>query len=342
VRDIVTKGLDEMAEQEADRTSTEVNWPLDGTTVYGTLVRPGGAGPFPAVVMVAGSGPTDRDWNTPLLPGSNGSARLLADALADGGFASLRYDKRVAGPHAAENYPALIGKISFQSHVDELASALRELAGRDFVDRGRIFLLTNSEGALHGLNYQVHDPAIPFAGMVLTAPPGRVMSEVGRSQVVAQLSGLPNSAELIAAYDKAMARFQAGEAVPPDPTLPQGVNMLLQGLSTPANLPFARELWAADAALWLAQVKVPALVVIGRKDIQVDWQADGARLQQATAAHDDITFAFPEHANHVLKHEPLPREALNPAEVGAGYNAPDATLDAEAEGIIMAWLAAHA
>ena len=114
-----------MAEQKRNATSIEVNWPLDETKIYATLVRPSGAGPFPGVVMVAGSGPTDRDWNTPLLPGSNGSARLLAEVLAAHGFVSLRYDKRAAGPHAAENFPALVGKISLQSHVDELASAVR-------------------------------------------------------------------------------------------------------------------------------------------------------------------------------------------------------------------------
>src|ERR1700758_697896 len=110
-----------MADQESYGQSSEVTWQLGATTVYGTLVRPSGAGPFPAAVMVAGSGPTDRDWNSPLLSGSNGSARLLAGALAGAGIASLRYDKRASGPHARENMQGLIGKLSMQSHVDELA-----------------------------------------------------------------------------------------------------------------------------------------------------------------------------------------------------------------------------
>src|ERR1043165_2032733 len=117
-----------MTDQIAYAESTEVSWPLEATTVYGTLVRPSGPGPFPAVVMVAGSGPTDRDWNSPLLPGTNGSARLLAQALAQAGIASLRYDKRASGPHARENLQTLISKISMQSHLDELAGAVRTLA----------------------------------------------------------------------------------------------------------------------------------------------------------------------------------------------------------------------
>src|SRR5205085_4254038 len=119
-----------MTDQDAYGESSEVNWVLGSTTVYGTLVRPVGPGPFPAVVMVAGSGPTDRDWNSPLLPGANGSARLLAEALARAGITSLRYDKRASGPHAHENVPALISKISMQSHVDELAGAVRTMASQ--------------------------------------------------------------------------------------------------------------------------------------------------------------------------------------------------------------------
>ncbi len=331
-----------MAEQETGATSIEVQWPLDDTTMYATVVRPAGAGPFPGVVMVAGSGPTDRDWNTPLLPGTNGSARLLAEELARRGIASIRYDKRAAGPHAAENFPRLIGKVSFQAHVDELAGAVRELAGCDFVDPARIFALTNSEGGLHALNYQVHGPALPFAGLVLTAPPGRVMGEVGRSQVVAQLAGLPGGTDMIAAYDAAIARFQAGEPVTIDPVLPQGVQMLLQGLTAPPNLPFARELWLADASAWLARVTVPVFVVIGKKDIQVDWQADGQPLREAAAGRPGVEFVFPENANHVLKHEPQPRLELNPAEASLRYNAPGATLDPEALAAITRWLTAHA
>src|SRR5436305_15246668 len=112
---------------------SEVEWQVDSMTMRGTLVRPLGSGPFPAVVFIAGSGPTDRDWNSPLLPGSNGSARLIAEELARAGFASLRYDKRASGPLARENVPRLIGKIGLQRHVDELAGAVRERASRAFV-----------------------------------------------------------------------------------------------------------------------------------------------------------------------------------------------------------------
>src|SRR5689334_8601079 len=133
--------------------SLDVEWQNDSIPVSGTVRRPLGDGPFPAIVFVAGSGPTDRDWNTPLLPGSNGSARLIAEELAGAGFASLRYDKRASGPQARENVMRMIGRVSMQSHLDELEGAVRTIAARSFVRPDRIFAVANSEGTLHALNY---------------------------------------------------------------------------------------------------------------------------------------------------------------------------------------------
>ncbi|MHB8598053.1 MAG: alpha/beta hydrolase family protein [Ktedonobacteraceae bacterium] len=331
-----------MTDQDSYGESSEVNWQLGETSVYGTLVRPFGPGPFPAVVMVAGSGPTDRDWNSPLLPGSNGSARLLAEALARARIASLRYDKRASGPHARENVPLLIGKISMQSHVDELAGAVHTIASQAYVRNDRIFALANSEGTLHALNYQLHSPAIPLAGLILTGLPGRAVGTVARSQLAAQAVGVPNGDALLALYDAAIARFLAGEPIAPDPSLPEGVQMLLQSLTTPANLPFARELWMADATPLLRQVNVPVLVIIGKKDIQVDWQADGEPLQRAAAGHKEVTFLFPENTNHILKQELRPRSELVPAEIAESYNGPDTHLDPQTLTSILEWLTAHA
>jgi len=259
-----------MTESRAYGQSLEVSWPLGPTTVYGTVVMPEGRGPFPGVMLVAGSGPTDRDWNSPLLPGTNGSGRLLAEVLGRAGFASLRYDKRASGPHVRETIPLLIGAITMQSHVDELAGAVRTLAAQHGVRSDRIFALGNSEGTLHVLNYQLGDPGIPFAGMVLTGAPGRSVGAVAHAQLAAQSKSFPNGEELLRLYDAAVARFLAGEPAAPDPTLPEGVRTLIASLESPYNLPFARELWTADAAAPLKEVRVPVLVVIGKKDLPSD------------------------------------------------------------------------
>ena len=85
--------------------SEDVSWKIDETTVTATVTRPDSGGIHPAIVLIAGSGPTDKDWTSPLLPGTNGSARLLAEELAKIGFVTIRYDKRVTGPYAQQNIP---------------------------------------------------------------------------------------------------------------------------------------------------------------------------------------------------------------------------------------------
>jgi pimeloyl-ACP methyl ester carboxylesterase len=262
--------------------------------------------------------------------------------LGRAGFASLRYDKRASGPHVRETIPLLIGAITMQAHVDELAGAVRTLAEQKGIRRDRIFALGNSEGTLHALNYQVHDPGIPLAGLVLTGPPGRSVGAVTRSQLAAQARSFPNGEQLLGLYDSAVARFLAGEPAAADPALPDGVRSLIAALESPYNLPFARELWTADAAAPLSEVRVPVLIIIGKKDLQVDWQADAEPLQRAAARRTDVIFLFPEEANHVLKHEPRPREELAQSEAMQRYNADDASLDAETVAAIVAWLTVRA
>jgi pimeloyl-ACP methyl ester carboxylesterase len=317
--------------------STEVTWELDGITMQGTLVRPDGGGRFAAAVLVAGSGPTDRDWCSPLLPGTNGSARLLAAALAEAGIASLRYDKRGSGPSAAENIPRLIGRLSMQSYLDELAAAVGVLAAQEYIEASRIVGLGNSEGALHVLHYATSAQAIPFAGMVLVAPPGRPMRDVLLSQLALQAAQVPNGTELMSSVRAATAQYEAGQPMDLDPLLPDTIKMVLSSFEMPANLPLARELWSEDATRLLPNVRIPTLVLIGGHDLQVDMHADGDPLQAAAAGMVNIAFAFPPTANHVLK-EDTRTAAEVIATPGNGYNADGTRLDPEALQTILSWL----
>ena len=321
-----------------ERNSEEVTWDVDGIAVFGTLTHPANTGPHPAIVFVAGSGPTDRDWCSPLLPGTNCSGRLLANALTENGFITLRYDKRAAGPRVRENLPQLIGKISMQGHLDELTGAVTKLVSLRDVDASRLFVLTSSEGAIHALNYQTRTPDPRFKGLVLTGAPGRAIGLVARDQLLAQVSPLANGDEIMKRYDACIAAFVAGKPIVPDASLPEGMKILLASLTVPANLPFARELWLENPAQLAAQVSEHMLVVIGKKDIQVDWRADGGALQKATVKNGTATFVFPDNADHVLKYEPRPREHLVAADVGAQYNAEGRVMDSDALSAITNWL----
>lgn len=171
----------------------ELEWLVDKIPVYGTLTRPKNQDPHTVVVFVAGSGPTDRNWCSPLIPGKNGSAKLLAEELATRGILTLRYDKRASGPHVKENIPKMMGKISMQSHMEELSGAVRKLISEKYADEGNLFVLTNSEGAIHALNYQLQEDAYRFKGLVLTGAPGRAIDQVARTQAYNAFASLPNS-----------------------------------------------------------------------------------------------------------------------------------------------------
>ena len=181
-----------MTDQDSYAESLEVNWQMDSTTVYGTMVRPSGPGPFPAVVMVAGSGPTDRDWNSPLLPGHQWQR-----ASACGGVRTGR-DRLPALRQACFRPPCSREHATADRQAQHAKPCRRACRSRPHPGKpgvrhvtGRIFALANSEGTLHALNYQLHSPAIPFAGLVLIGPPGRAVGTVARSQLAAQAAARP-------------------------------------------------------------------------------------------------------------------------------------------------------
>jgi pimeloyl-ACP methyl ester carboxylesterase len=314
--------------------STEVSWQLDGITMFGTITKPHGDGPFPGIVLVAGSGPTDRDWNSPLLPGTNGSARLIAEALAETGYATMRYDKRASGPHVRENLPAMVGHISMRFHLDELVAATEQFIVDPDVDAERLAGLGNSEGCLHVLHYATTEQPHPFSALILTGAPGRSIGTVLVTQLSQQLASAP---ELIPLVEQAAARYAAGEPIAPDERLPEPVRNVFLGFEAPANLPFARELWTEDATQSLPHVTLPTLVIIGGKDVQIDVHADGAPLQEAATGMANVSFTFPVDANHVLKHESHTREEIFAGQ-GMPYNDDSAELDPEAMADILEWL----
>ena len=129
----------------------------------GTLTVPTGRGPFPAVVLVHGSGPQDRDETI----GANKVFKDLAEGLASRGIEVLRYEKRT------RQYPAqMVGHATIEEEVmiDALAAA-SVLRARPEVDHDRVFVLGHSLGALLAPEIAVRSGGI--AGVVLLAPPGR-------------------------------------------------------------------------------------------------------------------------------------------------------------------------
>src|SRR5262249_44124293 len=120
-----TSGLMTADTARSPIVSEDITFVAAGRTIPGTLVHPEPVR-GPGVLLLAGSGPTDRDWNSPLLPGKNGSARLLAEALAARGMTVLRFDKAFSGKNP--NLP--ITDLTLDTYRDEASAALDFLRAR--------------------------------------------------------------------------------------------------------------------------------------------------------------------------------------------------------------------
>jgi hypothetical protein len=92
-----------------------------------------------------------------------------------------------------------------------------------------------------------------------------------------------------------------------------------------------------DATVSLPEVKIPTLILIGRKDLQIDATLDGEPLERAASGKGNISFAFPVNANHVFKEDLRPLAEVVAAP-GTGYNETGTRLDPQALGTIISWL----
>ncbi|MBV8838496.1 MAG: alpha/beta fold hydrolase [Alphaproteobacteria bacterium] len=261
----------------------------------GTLLKPANVEKPPVVLLIAGSGPTDRNGNQG--GAGPGPLRLLAEALAERGIASLRFDKRGIGRSTSNMRE---DQLDLDAFVDDADAWVKFLAARS--DLGPLAVAGHSEGGLIGIRLAQRRLV---AGLVLLATPGRRLSQLLREQLG---SALPQPLR-----DEAfttLAALERGETV-------TNVSAPLMPLFRPSVQPFLRSEIAMDPAAELARLRVPTLVVSGGHDLQVT-AADAQALAQARP--DARRFDVAE-MNHVLKAAPAGR-----AEQQAAYSDPQLPL----------------
>ena len=266
--------------------STEIVLPSQPAPLHGTLLTPPGASAV--AVILPGSGPTDRDGNSPMGVAA-GTYRLLAEGLADQGIATLRIDKRgiaaraAAGP--AEAY------LRFDAYAADARAWAAEAAAR--AGKPCAWLIGHSEGALVALKAVAggDDPeSSKVCGLILLAGAGRPAGVVLREQ----LTALPDPLKT-QAYD-ALTELEAGRTVAEPPAA-------LAALFRPSVQPYLISWLPLDPAMLLAAYDGPVFIGQGTTDIQV-----GVVDAQALAAADpDATLKLWDGVNHVLKTAPADR-----------------------------------
>jgi hypothetical protein len=244
----------------------------------GTLLVPSGAGPFPLVVFIAGSGPTDRDGNSPLLPGKNNATKMLAEGLADRGIASLRYDKRGLGSSRA----AMTREedLRFQMGADDAVAWVNKL--RADPRFSTITVAGHSEGSLLGMLAAEHGPV---DGYVSIAGAGRAADVVLREQLSKQLPE-----PLLSQANAGLDTLIAGHTIASPP-------QALLALFRPSVQPYMISWLKVDPQVEIAKLTIPVLIVQGTLDAQVS--VDDA--QHLAKAQPKAKLEIIEGMNHVFK-----------------------------------------
>jgi pimeloyl-ACP methyl ester carboxylesterase len=235
------------------------------------------------VLLIAGSGPTDRNGNQ--AGAGPATLRELAEALAQRGIASLRYDKRGIGRSTVTGLREQ--DLVLGSFVDDAATWLAWLRERH--DLGAPIVAGHSEGGLIAI---LLAKRVPLSGIVLIATPGRRLGDVLREQL--QANGMP--APLLSEAVATLAALERGESV-------STVKPELAPLFRPSVQPFMRSSLAVDPARELGSLKLPVMIISGGHDLQVS-AADAALL--AKARPDATRLDIPD-MNHVLKVAPADR-----------------------------------
>ncbi|HET8942313.1 MAG TPA: alpha/beta fold hydrolase [Rudaea sp.] len=284
----------------------------------GTLMLPQGDGPFPAVLLVAGSGPNDRDETI----GPNKPFLDLARGLAAHGIASYRYDKRthVFGKKMAGKPITVDDEVT-----DDAVSALKLLAQQPRIDAHHVFVLGHSLGALMVPRIVDRDPAVAGA-IMLAAPVTLDMDTVLRqARHVEQLQGAT------------------------DEQIRQATSAIVKARDTLAHAnakhPPAGDFFHAPASYWLSlrdyhaiavaeKLQQPMLILQGERDYQVTPEHDFAQWQKALSNSHRVTFKEFPGLSHVFMPASDPP---SPADYGKASH-----VDVHVIDTIASWIAAQA
>ena len=294
----------------------DVTIPAGDVALAGTLAVPEGPGPFPAALLIAGSGPLDRDGNHPKLPLS--VSKDLADLLGREGWVSLRFDKRGVG--------ASTGDYSSAGLIDEFTDARMALSWlRDRPEVASVVAIGHSVGALAAAEMSAYEPGLVGAGLLAyTAQNGETTLRWQAAQIARTMPGWVRFAlkmfftTVEKQQSKAIARVRKTTS---DTARIQGQKI---------NARWMREFLDYDPEPILRLTKTPLLAITGSKDVQVN--PDDVAIVAAVARERATTLVAPD-VDHLLRHEDA--ETSNPNAYKRQIGKP---IDPSVADALSAWL----
>jgi pimeloyl-ACP methyl ester carboxylesterase len=280
-----------------------VSFETDDSEIGGTLAVPEGTGPYPAVIVLAGSGPWDRngDIDARVAEGQQAQGqpaygvgstyRDIAQALSREGIVTLRYDKRGIGNSTGErgDFP--------EPSMRDLQAAVAFLRSQPSVDPERVALVGHSLGGLWSLMAAAEDPDI--AAVCLMATPAKPFGEV----IVEQIEGLLT---LQGANETAIAATVQQQR--------QVYEQLRSGALDPAGFPepqrteleFVKAVMDVAGADYAREISAPALILQGDKDLFTVIPSEAELLRDAfvEGGNSDVELVIFEDLDHVFRPTP--------------------------------------
>ncbi|MFJ7735725.1 alpha/beta hydrolase [Lysinibacillus sp. NPDC097287] len=272
-----------MRYEEQPVTYETISIPVENGELKVALETASEGKPSPVALIIAGSGPTDKDGNS-AAGLKNDSYKMLAEGLAKEGIATIRYDKRGVGDNIG-----LFTKeedVSFELFAEDAVQIIQYLQSNDAFTS--VHVMGHSEGSLIGMLAAQKTDVDSFVSL---AGAGRAVDELLLEQLAGQLTPA-----LAAEAKNALASLKKGELV-------ENVSAELQGLFRPSIQPYMISWLKYNPASILQKLENRTLIVQGTNDIQVT-VTDAEILKKAK---EDATLLNVEGMNHVLKDAPTDR-----------------------------------
>jgi len=258
----------------------------------GTLSIPEGAkAPYPAVVLVHGSGPSDRDETIY----ANKPFRDIADYLSSKGIAVLRYDKRTY-THQMK-MAKMIQEITVREEtIEDAINASKLLKADERIDKDRVYIIGHSLGGM--LAPRIDAEGGDFAGLIIMAGSPRTFAEIMADQIRAAIDQLSEE-ERAAAQDRIKGLEELIELLGRLDTMSDEEAKSIN-ISGGASGYYFKEMAAHPASAYLANIEKPVLILQGGKDFQVYPDKDYVEYQSLLSGKPNVTFKLYPELNHLF------------------------------------------
>ncbi len=272
--------------------------------IYGTLKAPESKNPIPVAIIIAGSGPTDRDCNQPSM--KSNAYKMLSDALFFNNVATLCYDKRGIAKSKSEQKEE---DLRFDTYVDDVKAWIDQLsADKRFSD---IILIGHSEGSLIGMIAAQNNPKV--IKFVSVAGAGMSAQDILKEQLGKQMQGQPEAIKnMVFSY---IDKLEQGETIPDVP-------VYLNALFRPSVQPYMISWFKYNPQMEISKLTIPVLLLQGTTDIQVGL----AQADLLATANPKAQKVIIQNMDHVMK---ISETTDMMEQVKNSYNNPDTPISKE-------------